>query len=82
LKGAERNTWYRVVVTEGKYHHIRRVAEALSYRVLKLRRVRIDGFTLGALKLGEWTHIDPEEIKRFLRGQAASGTGSPGRVAP
>ncbi len=82
LKKAEKNTWYRVTVTEGKYHHIRKVAEALSHSVLKLRRVRVDGFTLGALKPGEWRHIDPEEIKRFLRQQAPSGTGISRRVAP
>jgi 23S rRNA pseudouridine2605 synthase len=82
LKKAEKNTWYRVTVTEGKYHHIRKVAEALSHRVLKLRRVRVNGFTLGGLKPGEWTHIDPQEIKRFLRQQTPSGTGSSGRAAP
>ncbi len=81
LRKAERNTWYRVTVTEGRYHHIRRVAEALSHTVLKLRRVRVDGFTLGGLKPGEWTHIDPQEIKRFLRQQKPLGAGASGRVA-
>ncbi len=80
LKKAEKNTWYRVTVTEGKYHHIRRVVEALSHRVMKLRRVRIDGITLGDLKPGEWRHIEPEDIKRFLRQQSQSRTGGTRRV--
>lgn len=74
LKKAEKNTWYRVTVTEGKYHHIRKVAEALSHDVLKLRRVRVDGITLGHLRPGEWRHIELQEIKRFLRQQSPSRT--------
>ena len=80
LKKAEKNTWYRVIVTEGKYHHLRKVVEALSHQVMRLRRVRIDGITLGDLKPGEWRHIEPEEIKRFLRQQSQSRTGGAGRV--
>jgi len=80
LKKGEKNTWYRVTITEGKYHHLRRVAEALSHKVMRLRRVRIDGITLGDLRPGEWRHIEPEEIKRFLRQQPLSRTDGAGRV--
>ena len=37
LKKAEKNTWYRVTVTEGQIPSLRKVAEALSHSVLKLR---------------------------------------------
>jgi len=74
LRKTEKNTWYRLTVTEGKYHHIRKVAEALSHEVLRLRRVRIDGILLGTLKPGQWTHIDPGQIKKFLRQQSPAGT--------
>jgi len=50
------------------------VAEALSHEVLRLRRVRIDGILLGTLKPGQWTHIDPGQIKKFLRQQSPAGT--------
>ncbi len=77
IKRTDKNSWYRVTVTEGKYHHIRKVVEALSHDVLRLRRVRIDGVALGALKPGRWIHIDPLEIKRFLRQQAQQATPKP-----
>jgi 23S rRNA pseudouridine2605 synthase len=77
---AERNTWYRVIVTEGRYHHLRKVADALSHKVMRLRRVRIDGITLGDLRPGEWRHIEPEKIRRFFSQQAPSRTGGAGRV--
>jgi 23S rRNA pseudouridine2605 synthase len=81
FKKAERNTWYRVTVTEGRYHHLRKVAEALRHKVMRLRRVRIDGITLSNLKPGEWRHIEPEEIRRFLRQQSPSRTGGAGSFA-
>jgi len=63
LRAAEKNTWYRATVAEGKYRHIRRLVEALSHRVLKLRRVRIGPVGLGSLKPGQWRPLDAEEIK-------------------
>ena len=78
LKSTDKNTWYSITVTEGKYHHIRKLAEALGHQVLRLRRVRIDGITVGRLKPGEWTHIDPDEIKNFLgRPRGRGGAGHP-----
>lgn len=65
LRKTEKNTWYRVTVTEGKYRHIRRVVEALSHRVLKLRRIRIGPVVLVGLKPGEWRPLDRDEIRRL-----------------
>jgi pseudouridine synthase len=75
LKKGTKNAWYRVTLTEGRYRHIRKVAEALSHKVLRLRRVRIDGILLGALKAGQWAHIDPRDIARFLPQQGSSRQG-------
>jgi 23S rRNA pseudouridine2605 synthase len=80
LKKAEKNTWYRVTVTEGKYHHVRKVAEALSHEVVRLRRVRIGGITLGDLRPGEWRHIEPEQIGRLLRQESPPRSGGAGRA--
>lgn len=57
-----RNTWYGVTVTEGRNRMIRKMAEAVSHPVLKLKRVRIDGISLGHLKPGEYRLIDPRQI--------------------
>ncbi len=72
LRKGIRNAWYRVTLTEGRYRHIRKVAEALSHKVLRLRRVRIDGILLAALRAGQWAHIDPQDIGRFLLKQSPS----------
>jgi 23S rRNA pseudouridine2605 synthase len=57
-----KNTWYGVTVTEGKNRMIRKIAEAVSHPVLKLKRVRIDGILLGRLKPGEYKLIDPRHF--------------------
>ncbi|MGD0229291.1 MAG: pseudouridine synthase [Syntrophorhabdales bacterium] len=82
LKSTDKNTWYKVVVAEGKYHHIRKIAEAVSHPVLRLRRVRIDGITLGHLKPGQWTRIHPREIGRLLPASHDTRTGDPKGVHP
>jgi 16S rRNA U516 pseudouridylate synthase RsuA-like enzyme len=69
-----------VTVTEGKYHHVRKVAEALSHEVVRLRRVRIGGITLGDLRPGEWRHIEPEQIGRLLRQESPPRSGGAGRA--
>lgn len=91
LRQSEKNAWYRVTVAEGKNRMIRRMAEALSHPVLRLRRVRIDGITLSGLKPGEYAFVEPGVIREHLRETAAvpltvaSGTGGaegPGAARP
>ena len=67
LRQTEKNAWYRVVVAEGKNRMIRRMAGALSHPVLRLRRVRINGITLGGLKPGEYAFIEPRVIREHVR---------------
>ena len=61
-----KNTWYRATLTEGKNRMIRKMAEAISHPVLKLKRVRIDGIMLGRLKPGDYRLIDPHQLRRAM----------------
>ncbi|OPY66515.1 MAG: Ribosomal large subunit pseudouridine synthase B [Syntrophorhabdaceae bacterium PtaU1.Bin034] len=70
------NAWYRITVTEGRYRMIRKMAEALSHPVLKLKRVRIDGIVIGQLKPGEYVHIDPSKVRQHL-GRVSQHNGAP-----
>ncbi len=62
VEETSKNTWYGVTLTEGKNRMIRKMAEAISHPVLKLKRIRIDGILLGHLKPGEYKLIDPRHI--------------------
>lgn len=66
LRRTQKNAWYRITIIQGKNRMIRRIAEAMSHPVLKLKRVRIDGVGLGALKPGEYRFIDRKELRSLL----------------
>lgn len=52
-----------LTLKEGKYHQIKRMAEALDNKVLYLKRISIGGLVLdGALKEGECREITAEEL--------------------
>src|SRR5208283_4582411 len=62
LRQTAKNAWYRVTVVEGKNRMIRKMADAVHHPVLKLKRVRIDGITLGPMKPGEYRLITPQAL--------------------
>ncbi len=55
-------TWLEVVLTEGKNREVRRMIEAVGFKVLKLVRTRIGALTLGGLEVGKWRELDPREV--------------------
>ena len=52
---------FRIILTEGKNRQIRRMCSAFGYEVRKLQRIRIMNIRLGALQMGEWRDLTPEE---------------------
>lgn len=52
----------RIIVTEGKYHQVKRMVAACSNRVERLHRVRIGALELGDLPEGDMRFMDPSEI--------------------
>ncbi len=69
-------TWLEVVLTEGKNREVRRMLEAVGYKVLKLVRIRIGPLTLEGLEVGKWRELAPAEILA-LKKSGASGPLSP-----
>jgi 23S rRNA pseudouridine2605 synthase len=57
----------RVVMQEGRNREVRRMMEALGYRVFRLFRRRFASIEVGKLRPGEWRRLKAEEIQR-LRG--------------
>lgn len=61
---------FKIVLTQGLNRQIRRMCEALDYRVRWLKRVRIMNINLGQLPTGEYREIkgsELEELERMLR---------------
>lgn len=58
---------FRIVLTQGLNRQIRRMCEALGYRVTYLKRVRVMNIRLGNLKAGEYREIKGAELEAFLK---------------
>lgn len=57
---------FKVVLTEGKRHQIRRMCTALFQEVDDLERTRIMNIKLGDLKPGNYRTIEGKELEKFL----------------
>lgn len=58
-------SWLEIVLTEGKNREVRRMVEALGFKVLKLVRTRIGPWSLEGLEVGRYRELSPAEIGRF-----------------
>ncbi len=67
LRDRGKYTWLEIVLTEGKNREIRRMMEAVGFKVLKLVRTRIGPCTLDGLQVGEWRHLYPREAAGLRR---------------
>lgn len=53
---------FKIILTQGLNRQIRRMCEALGYRVTQLKRVRIMNIELGDLKSGEYRKLTDQEL--------------------
>lgn len=58
---------FRIVLTQGLNRQIRRMCEALGYRVVTLKRVRIMNILLGKLNTGDYRRATPRELEELER---------------
>ena len=59
----------RITVTEGKFHQIKRMLEAVCNKIVFLERIEFAGIPLDpSLGRGEWRELTDDEISR-LRSQ-------------
>ena len=54
---------FSIVLTQGLNRQIRRMCEALGYRVVKLKRIRIMNIQLGNLPIGSYRDVTKEEFE-------------------
>jgi len=69
---AEKNTWVRIVVGEGRNHLVKRLCEAVGLPVLRLFRPEFGGITVERLRPGHWRDLTPDELEVV---RAAGGMG-------
>lgn len=63
VKQTHTNSWYLVIVTEGRNRMIRKIGDAINHPVLKLKRIRIGGLAIGTLQPSDYRSFAPEEVE-------------------
>lgn len=58
---------FNIILTQGLNRQIRRMCEALSYKVLYLERIRVMNILLGNLKRGSYREVTTEELEELLK---------------
>jgi 23S rRNA pseudouridine2605 synthase len=65
------NTWLRIILREGRKRQIRRMAEVIGHRVLRLLRVRMGPLRLGDVPPGRWRALSGAELAALRTATAA-----------
>ena len=55
-----------IILTEGKYHEIKRLFGSRGNKIIKLQRITFSTIELGDLPLGEFRHLTEEEENIFI----------------
>jgi 23S rRNA pseudouridine2605 synthase len=73
LGETETNTWIELLLTEGRTHQVKEMAEAIGHPVVKLMRVSFAGLTLEGLRPGQTRPLTTAEVEE-LRKLAGAGS--------
>lgn len=61
------DTEFTIILSQGLNRQIRRMCEALGYKVVALKRVRIMHIKLGKMRTGEWRFLADEEVRGLMK---------------
>ncbi len=77
------NTWYRVVITEGRNREVRKLFEAVGLTVSRLIRIRYGTVVLPlGLKRGVWVDLDEADVRSIRRLANPQGDGQRNEPRP
>lgn len=62
----EGDNHFRIILTQGLNRQIRRMCEALGYKVVSLKRVRIMNITVAGIAPGKWRYFTLSEISGII----------------
>ncbi len=84
IRQREKNSWLRIVVTEGRNHLVKRMFSAIGHPVLKLKRIEYGPVQLGDIPFGQYRYLTPGELDKLeglkLRAQSHHSDGKERRA--
>ena len=73
------NSWFEILLHEGKNQQIRRMFDLIGHSVVKLRRSRIGGLRDDELKPGRWRRLTESEVKMLTTKRPRKQSRSPNK---
>lgn len=73
LNDTGKNSWLRIILTEGRNRQIKRICEAVGHPVLKIIREDFAGLKVEELKPGQWRVLKAREVRRLKLGPQHKG---------
>jgi 23S rRNA pseudouridine2605 synthase len=73
LRMSKTNSWFEVILVEGRNQQIRRMFDAIGHSVIKLARTRIGAVEDQRLKPGAWRKLTAAEVGRLKSPQPGRG---------
>lgn len=68
IKDGEQNDWISVAIHEGRNRQVRRMCEAVSLSVVRLKRIRYGNLSLGTLRTGHFRYLSETEARELVDG--------------
>jgi len=56
-----------ISIREGRNRQVRRMFEAIGYKVVRLERISVGNIKLGHLPKGKWRHMTPRELEEIVK---------------
>lgn len=69
VKSGEQNDWISVIIHEGRNRQVRRMCEAVSLSVVRLKRIRYGSLSLGTLRDGQFRYLTEAEVQELAGGE-------------
>ena len=58
-------TRLEIIIHEGKNRQVRKMCEAIGYKVIALHRSAVAGITVKDIELGKWRYLSKEEVRKI-----------------
>jgi 23S rRNA pseudouridine2605 synthase len=68
VKDGEQNDWISVAIHYGRNRQVRRMCEAVSLSVVRLKRIRYGTLSIGTLRTGQFRYLSDIEAQELVNG--------------
>jgi 23S rRNA pseudouridine2457 synthase len=65
-KNAE-NSWLEIILTEGRFHQVRKMVAAVHHKCIRLIRTSIEDIQIGSMQPGEVIELNENDFFRLLK---------------